>query len=137
MRLFIRVVDGQPFEHPIFEDNMIQAFPGIDLDNLPAEFALFERVPQPPMGPYEKSRTCTYEWDGGVVKDVWHLETMNEEERLIKQGLVKSEWQKYGFPSWVFNAETCSFDPPVPYPSDGISYNWDEGSNSWVEQVTQ
>jgi hypothetical protein len=132
MRLYIRIVDGQPFEHPIFEENMRQAFPEIDLNNLPSNFARFERVPGPPMEPYEKSRSCVYEWVDGAVKDVWQLEPMNEEEMLVKQGLVKAEWLKYGFPSWVFNEETCSFEPPAPYPDDGGSYEWDEASTSWI-----
>ena len=44
MNLFIRIVDGQPFEHPIFEDNFKQAFPDVDLNNLPSEFLKFVRV---------------------------------------------------------------------------------------------
>ena len=31
MRLFIQIRDGQPFEHPIIEDNFREAFPDIDI----------------------------------------------------------------------------------------------------------
>ena len=37
------------------------------------------------------------------------------------------------YESWVFNEDTCSFDPPVPYPEDGKFYQWNEETTSWVE----
>ena len=37
------------------------------------------------------------------------------------------------FESWVFNPETCLWDAPVPYPTDGLIYSWDEESGAWVE----
>ena len=36
------------------------------------------------------------------------------------------------YPSWILNEETCIWNPPVAYPSDGNSYTWDESSVSWV-----
>lgn len=35
------------------------------------------------------------------------------------------------FPSWVLNEESCSWEPPVPMPSDGM-YQWDEDARGWV-----
>lgn len=37
------------------------------------------------------------------------------------------------FESWVLNDESCLWEPPLPYPSDGKEYSWDEVSVSWVE----
>ena len=37
------------------------------------------------------------------------------------------------FPSWVFNETTCNFDPPIPKPSDGNEYIWNEENQSWDE----
>lgn len=37
------------------------------------------------------------------------------------------------FNSWVLNETTCLWDSPVPYPTDGKRYTWDEPSTSWVE----
>ncbi len=37
------------------------------------------------------------------------------------------------FPSWVLNETTCCWEPPVPYPTDGKGYTWDEATTSWVE----
>lgn len=37
------------------------------------------------------------------------------------------------FPSWVLVEETCRWDAPIAYPSDGKMYNWDETTINWVE----
>jgi hypothetical protein len=36
------------------------------------------------------------------------------------------------FPSWVLNEDTCQWEAPVPYPTDGNVYFWDEGQCSWL-----
>lgn len=38
------------------------------------------------------------------------------------------------FASWVLNEEACLWDAPVPMPTDGNLYNWDEATLSWTEQ---
>jgi hypothetical protein len=35
--------------------------------------------------------------------------------------------------SWVFNEITLDWDAPIPYPSDGKVYAWDESIQNWVE----
>ena len=37
------------------------------------------------------------------------------------------------FPSWTLNEQTCLWDAPTPYPTDGKIYRWDEPTTSWVE----
>jgi hypothetical protein len=37
------------------------------------------------------------------------------------------------YPSWLLNTNTGLWDPPVPYPTDGKRYEWDEATESWVE----
>lgn len=37
------------------------------------------------------------------------------------------------FPSWTLNEQTCLWNPPVPAPTDGKRYTWDEATTSWVE----
>lgn len=80
MRLFIRLKNGQPFEHPIMEDNFRVAFPDIDPDNLPAHFAGFVRVPTPVVGKHEVYEGVTYALVEGVVTDVHHVRPMTEQE---------------------------------------------------------
>ena len=135
MKLFIQIRDGMPHEHPIMEDNFLEAFPHIDPDNLPPEFAYFERVQAPELGPYEKNQRVQYEQQANnVYRDVWYCEQMTAEERLAKQNEIKSLWAaNSGFASWVFDEETCSFKPPIPYPNDGKPYTWDEAATSWLK----
>ena len=35
--------------------------------------------------------------------------------------------------SWVLNEETCLWEAPVPFPSDGKAYDWDESAGQWVK----
>lgn len=35
------------------------------------------------------------------------------------------------FASWTLNEDTCLWDAPVPYPSDGQIYIWNEDTTSW------
>ena len=37
------------------------------------------------------------------------------------------------FASWVLNESTCRWDAPVPMPTDGKPYRWDEATTAWVE----
>jgi len=136
MELFIRIVDGQPFEHPIFGDNFRQAFSEIDINNLPPEFARFERVPRPsPVYATLNSDQPTYQWVDGVVKDVWDVTPMSPQEIADKQNAVKAARANHPFQSWVFNETLCGFEAPTPKPDDGKVYIWDEPTTSWV-QVT-
>lgn len=38
------------------------------------------------------------------------------------------------FLSWILNEETCLWDAPVEYPTDGNRYSWNEETTSWIEQ---
>ena len=35
------------------------------------------------------------------------------------------------YPSWLLDEETCQWQPPVPYPTDGVSYAWNEDEIDW------
>jgi hypothetical protein len=131
--LIIRIKDGQPFEHPILEENFRAAFPGIDLETLPSEFARFERVAAPEIGPYEVYQGVEYQLVDGVYKDVHVVTQLTDEEKTVKQNNVKLRWLEHGWPSWVFNEETCAFEPPIPKPEDNKRYRWDEATTSWIE----
>ena len=37
------------------------------------------------------------------------------------------------YPSWLLNTNTCQWQAPVPYPTDGKIYYWNEETQSWVE----
>lgn len=107
----------------------------------------FERVAPPALGPYEKfddskggnialafpHNGLEYKIVDGKYTDVWHVLEMTAEEKLEKQAAVKAEWAvSPNWSSWTFNAQTCSYEPPVAKPDDGNSYRWDETTTSWV-----
>jgi len=134
MELFIRIKDGQPFEHPIFADNFREAFPDVDTNNLPEGFAKFIRVEPPSIGPYETYGSCEYKLVGDSYTDVHNVIAMTPEQVEQKKTQRKTEWIENGGPaSWVFNDDTCLHEPPIPYPKDGKAYRWDEPTTSWVE----
>jgi len=41
------------------------------------------------------------------------------------------------YPSWTLSSTTWLWEAPVPYPSDGKNYIWDEATLSWVEVTEQ
>jgi hypothetical protein len=154
MNLYIRIKDGQPFEHPIFEDNFRQAFPDVDTNNLPPEFARFERVERPVLGEYEVmvSETSTYELIDGVWKDVWHKREMTAEEKEVvnqanRQAVIKvvqDIWaarpQAENWSAWVFNEEVIKYVPPVPRPATdqtkvdaGVFTYWCGADANWKD----
>ena len=129
MELFIRIVDGQPFEHPIFGDNFREAFPNVDTNNLPPEFARFERIECPDAAGMFEVYTVSYQWVDGIVKDVWALRPMTQEE---KNATIAEARARKPFPSWVFEEASLMSLPPLPYPQDGNRYRWNEETVSWI-----
>ena len=92
MELFIQIRDGKPYAHPISGDNFREAFPYIDVDNLPTEFARFERVEKPTPEVFEVvEEDVTYDFVDGVVKDVWVVRPMTELEKQLKTELLISD----------------------------------------------
>ena len=41
--------------------------------------------------------------------------------------------QPQPFASWTFNTTTGLWQPPIPMPTDGKRYNWNEPTISWIE----
>lgn len=38
--------------------------------------------------------------------------------------------------SWLLDEDTCLWEPPKPYPTDGAMYVWNETTTNW-EEVTE
>lgn len=140
MNLYIKVENGQTVNHPAFEDNLRQAF-----GDIPAEWEPFVRVERPIPGLYEvlESEQPTYEKVDGVWTDVWALRAMTAEEIAAKQQAAKDAWaaREYAanWSAWVFNEETCQYDPPIPRPDpvDGVRIAWSGADNNWKEVPAQ
>lgn len=111
MELFIQIRNGEPYEHPIFGDNFREAFPDIDPDNLPPEFARFIRVEKPlPDGVYRKV-IGRYVWDGEAVTDFWEVVDMTPEEKAEMIFNVKAARPVDG-EHWVFDEALCEWRDP-------------------------
>lgn len=82
MEFVIKIKNGKPFGHPIDIKNFIQAYPDIDINNLPDSFCWFVRVPRPNLPPYctFDPPTPIYQCDGNVVKDLWVVRAMTKDE---------------------------------------------------------
>ena len=136
-RFFLKIENGNPSGHPMSEENFVQVYPNIDMENLPAGFALYTKVAAPEVGVYEKNQKEHYVRQGdGNYKCVWVCEGMTDAEKTAKQNEAKALWASMeNTPdSWTFNEDTCWYDPPSPYPNDGNLYRWDEASLSWIEE---
>ena len=35
------------------------------------------------------------------------------------------------YASWILNEDTCQWEAPVPYPTDGVMYSWNEETTDW------
>jgi hypothetical protein len=91
-------------------------------------------------------RQTSYNTVGGV-----HYTTDEEGNRIPSEDQTKAFRKNYAgigftydeesdafippkpFDSWVLNEDSCLWDAPVPYPTDGAVYVWDEETVSWVE----
>jgi hypothetical protein len=133
MQLYIKLQNNKPVDHPFTRENMLSAYPEVDLDNLPESWAEFVRVQPPKVGPYEVVEGF-YEWVGDVIKDVWYIYPMSPEEKAAKQDRVKRNYiADGGFSNWLFDEERCCHVPPVPMPTDGKPYMWVQLGLVWVE----
>jgi hypothetical protein len=130
MELYIRIKDGLPFEHPIFGDNFRQAFPHIDTDNLPPEFARFVRVAAPAVGVFEVYVECTYELVDGVYTDVHKVRFMTDEEKA-----TKIEQARANLPAnWTQNEGTLQPVMPLrPTVRGAYPYKFNKETNQWLE----
>lgn len=37
------------------------------------------------------------------------------------------------YPSWILNENNCRWNAPIPMPTDGKFYAWDEATQTWIE----
>ena len=42
---------------------------------------------------------------------------------------------KKPFNSWILNEQTCLWEAPVAYPTDGQNYSWNEENKNWTLQI--
>ena len=54
---------------------------------------------------------------------------------VVQDGVIGVFYAPQPYPSWVLNTQTYLWQAPIPYPTDGGSYVWDEATQSWVKGV--
>lgn len=135
MKLYIQTENGQPVNHPAFEENLIAAFGGV-----PDHWKPFVRVERPTLGVYEvlESEQPAYQMVGGVWTDVWTVRSMTDEERAAKQQAVRDAWallpNAFNFTAWVLDEATLRMVPPIPRPvEEGKIFRWSGADNNWKE----
>ena len=133
MKLYIQIENGQPINHPIEEGNFKSAFPKVDINNLPPEWALFNRVQQPTdllTSPFQNA-VSSYGLmaDGTTWQDVWTAQPMSDQEKADKIALYQS--MPPG-PNQTLNTETLVWSPSTPMPQDGQTYLWNNATGEWI-----
>lgn len=130
MRLFIKVENGEPIEHPIFEDNFALAFPDIDIsaDNVPPGYALFIRVEKPNIDRFEVYEGVTYEWNGWAFADKHHVRPMTAAERDEEIEKVKALRPNE---KWRWDDVQLVWKPPLR-PKTGGPWKLDLTVMDWV-----
>jgi len=78
------------------------------------------------------------EWSGGYTN--WKQTSYNASFRKNYAGIgftydpiLDAFIAPKPYPSWLLNTNTCQWQAPTPYPSDGNVYTWDEATQSWVK----
>ena len=78
------------------------------------------------------------EWSGGYSN--WKQTSYNGTIRKNYAGIgytydedLDAFYTPQPFESWVLDEETCQWEAPVAYPTDGKNYYWDEPTTSWIE----
>ena len=87
-------------------------------------------------------RQTSYNTRGGVHYDPETGEPSEDQSKALRKnyagiGFTFDEQRDafippQPYPSWVLNEDTCLWDAPVPYPTDGELYSWDEAAGDWV-----
>jgi len=91
-------------------------------------------IPCNPDGSYQIAPryygTCGDDANTDVVGVV---EVLSEE--IYMQRKRAEMYARKRFNSWVWDEPTLSWNPPIPYPSDGNRYYWDEANTNWIALI--
>ena len=78
------------------------------------------------------------EWSGGYTN--WKQTSYNGNFRKNLAGIgytydstLDAFIAPKPYPSWLLNTNTCQWQAPIPYPTDGKIYSWNEETQQWVE----
>jgi hypothetical protein len=112
---YIKVVNGQPVDHPILADNLNQLFP---YSEIPSEYVPFVRVQSPKEKVY-KVLESSYGWVDGVVQDIWTYRDMTQEE-LDKRPCIYIDTNTNEYPIYEINIR--DIHPEIPEDLTGVNF---------------
>lgn len=128
MNLYIQIENGQPINHPAFEDNLIHAF-----GSIPSNWEPFTRIDQPLdllTTPFQKAEfSYALGPDGKTWQDVWTAIEMTDDE---KSSLIAQKQANPPFLNAILDTATLKWKPPQK-PNDGKSYAFNFTIGAWAE----
>ena len=113
-------------------------FAKLDENNIVLEVHVVSNDALDPSNEEESGIEFLTEWSGGYTN--WKQTSYNHafRKRYAGVGYKYDEVRDVFippkiFPSWVFDEEICSWQPPIPYPGSENykEYVWDEETVSW------
>jgi hypothetical protein len=54
---------------------------------------------------------------------------------VVQNGVVGVFYAPQPYPSWILDTQTYYWEAPIPCPSTGGPYIWDETTQSWVKEA--
>jgi hypothetical protein len=52
---------------------------------------------------------------------------------VVQDGVIGVFYAPQPYPSWILDTQTYCWQAPIPYPTSGGTYIWDEATLSWVK----
>jgi len=81
MKLYIKVIDGQPDKAPFFEENLLEFYK----EGIPPEYEPFERLQNTLVPSFTQKVTLSFQKnENGVWHDVWTIVELTEQELAEK-----------------------------------------------------
>ena len=134
---YIKVIDGQPIDHPVTYQNLMDVF-----GTIPDNYESFSRASRPVPTVYtvvDVNALPTYKKVDGVWTEEFPVYELTPEEIAAKQQAVKDKWNSrpndaiQNFSAWVFDENLCKYVPPIPFPEGAPLRNlyWCGQTNNW------
>jgi hypothetical protein len=102
------------------ENNIVtEVIPGIDENEL-----IEDKDPETWYGEFRGQRCVRTSYNGNIRKNYAGIGYKYDED-------LDAFIPPQPFLSWTLNEETCSWEPPIPYPTDQRFYLWNEQDTSW------
>ena len=129
MSHFAKVYEGKVIQVIVAEENFFETFidtsPGTWIQTSYNTYGNVHYAPSPPAEPHTP--------DGGIpLRANYAGIGYTYDTSYTENDIVGVFYAPQPYPSWILNISTFLWEAPVPYPTDGKYYVWDEATQSWV-----